>query len=213
VRKFIEKRAAKQSNESQQLNTNDNDAAIAAEPLTTDRPNKKCFIVLPYVSRKAEHFGKRLKRLVATHYPDVDFKVVFKTHNDIAKKFPFKDNIKSTMSRSLVVYHIKCATCGASYIGETKRLLQIRIEEHQDPKKKSSCYKHCNENNGHQMDYDNVEILDSADSEYKLKMKELLHIVHHKPAINIQYNDRSKFNIKTLIIAAYPSQSSEVVTD
>ncbi len=54
------------------------------------------------------------------------------------------------------------------------------------------------------MDYENVEILDQAESNFKLEMKELLHIVQHKPSLNRQLNAQSKFNIRTLIIAAYP---------
>ena len=52
------------------------------------------------------------------------------------------------------------------------------------------------------MDYENVEILDQAESNFKLEMKELLHIIQHKPSLNRQLNRQSKYNIRTLIIAA-----------
>jgi hypothetical protein len=61
------------------------------------------------------------------------------------------------------------------------------------------------------MDYDNVKILNSAESDFRLKLKELLHIVKRKPALNKQLNSQSNFEIKTLIIAAYP-QYSEVAS-
>ena len=61
----------------------------------------------------------------------------------------------------------------------------------------------------HHINFDNPEILDSADSDKKLQIKELLHIIHHKPSLNKVYNPQSKFNIKTLIIAAYPQVTSE----
>ena len=51
---------------------------------------------------------------------------------------------------------------------------------------------------------ENVKILDSADSDYKLLMKERLHIIARKPVLNRQLGQHSQYNIKTLIIAAHP---------
>lgn len=174
----------------------------------------KRYIVLPYVSQKVETFAKRLKDLVVKNYPQVDFNVAFRSPNEIGKLFPFKDNIKNVESRSLVVYRITCAKegCDASYIGKTERILRHRIREHRIDKN-SACHQHTQNNPGHEMAYDKVEVLDSADSNQKLLYKELLHIVHHKPTLNRQLNKQSEFNIKTLIIAAYPQVASEVATN
>ena len=54
------------------------------------------------------------------------------------------------------------------------------------------------------MDYDNVEVIDNASNDFKLKMKELLHILKTEPELNKQLNSQSNFEIKTLIINAYP---------
>ena len=54
------------------------------------------------------------------------------------------------------------------------------------------------------MAYDKIEILDTAESNFKLEIKELLHIISNKPKLNKQLNAQSKFNIRTLIIAAHP---------
>ena len=62
-------------------------------------------------------------------------------------------------------------------------------------------------------DPENIEILDKATSNFKIKLKEELHIITHKPELNSQHataykrkhnKDMFKSNIKTLII----SQSS-----
>ena len=71
-----------------------------------------------------------------------------------------------------------------------------------DSDPKSICHQHQIET-GHHMDFQNVEILDTADNDFKLKMKELLHIVCHKPSLNRQLNPQTQFNINNLIIAAY----------
>ena len=62
---------------------------------------------------------------------------------------------------------------------------------------------------GHQMDYDNIEVIDRASSDFKLRMKELLHILKRKPILNKQMNAQSKYEIKTLIIQAYEQHQSK----
>ena len=126
----------------------------------------------------------------------------------LGKMFPFKDNIKNVEDRSMVVYNIKCVACNAQYIGKTKRILKLRLDEHKT-KPESACTSHENSNPGHHMNYDDVEILDSADSDRKLRIKELLHILKRKPELNRQLNSQSQFDIKTIIIAAYPQFRQE----
>ena len=191
VSKFIEKRT----------HTSTSDENNEPSPTV---PKATRFIVLPFVSRKAEGFAKRLKELVTNNYPQVDFNVAFKTPSQIDRYFPFKDNVKRIEHRSMVVYKIKCSyeNCNASYIGKTCRILGYRINEHKT-KENSACYQHEKDNDGHHMAYDEVEIIDQAESNQKLEIKELLHIIKEKPLLNKQLNAQSKFNIKTLIIAAH----------
>jgi hypothetical protein len=54
------------------------------------------------------------------------------------------------------------------------------------------------------MDYENIEIIDKASTDSKLRMKELLHILKRNPELKKQLNSQSNYDIKTLIIAAYP---------
>jgi hypothetical protein len=174
------------------------------QPVETVEQQKR-YMVLPYVSQRVEGFTKRLKTHVNKFFPQVDFNVAFRTPNEIGKFFPFKDRVRQITSRALIVYRIKCSRsdCDATYIGKTQRILCHRLKEHQS-KESSACKQHEIECEGHTMDYENVEILDQAESNFKLEMKELLHIVQHKPSLNRQLNAQSKFNIRTLIIAAYP---------
>ena len=159
----------------------------------------KRFIVLPYVNRKAEDFAVRLKRLVEENYTQIDFNVAFKAPNTIGNMFPFKDRIRDVECQSLVVYKINCATCNTEYIGKTQRILIHRMKEH-SKNTNSACYQHTIENHGHRMDYDNIKVIDRASSDFKLRMKELLHILKNKPELNKQMNSQSKYEIKTLII-------------
>lgn len=220
INRFVENRSHPQSNTNQ----------VTTETIDPSNSSKTRFIVLPYVSHRAEGFAKRLKGVVNKYYPDIDFNVAFKTPDEIGKHFSYKDKITKATSRSLVVYKINCGygsdsrnesdksnepeqrtKCDASYIGKTERILQRRINEHMsDPS--SACYKHQIENPDHRMQFDKVEILDSADSNFKLECKELLHIIQRKPSLNKQLNAQSKFDIKTLIIAAYKHHTNEAST-
>ena len=174
-------------------------------PVATVEKMKR-FLKLPYVNRKCEDYAYRLKELVESNYTQVDFNVAFQAPMTIGKLFPFKDNIKTTEERSMVIYEVKCSTCGATYIGKTERILYYRIREHQDEKKSktSACKLHIKANPGHRVDFENVEILDSADNDLKLRIKELLHILTRKPELNKQLGSQSSFEIKTLLIQAYP---------
>ena len=174
------------------------------------KPTKeyKRYIVLPFVNRKAEDFAVRLKKLVEENYTQVDFNVAFKAPNTIGNMFPFKDRVKNIESQSLVVYKINCATCNAEYIGKTERILIHRMKEH-SKSKNSACYQHVEDNPDHHMDYENIKIIDRASSDFKLRMKELLHILKTKPELNKQMNSQSKYEIKTLIIQAYEQHQSK----
>lgn len=68
----------------------------------------------------------------------------------------------------------------------------------------SSCYQHIVDNPDHHMDYKNIQIIDRASNDFKVRMKELLHILHTKPELNKQLNSQSNFETKTLIIQNYP---------
>ncbi len=80
--------------------------------------------------------------------------------------------------------------------------MSIRIDEH-EKRSDSGCHQHA-ETLNHQIDYENAEVIDSANSDMKLRIKELLHILRRKPSLNKQLNAQSEFDIKTILIQAYP---------
>ena len=53
------------------------------------------------------------------------------------------------------------------------------------------------------IDFVNIEIVDRADNNLKLEVKELLHILSQKPSLNKQLNSQSDYDIKTIIVKAY----------
>jgi hypothetical protein len=120
-------------------------------------------------------FADRLTKLVNETF-DVELRVAFKAPNEIGKLFPFKDNIKETHAHSMVVYKITCDTCNQAYIGKTKRILIHRIKEHDNEAKESAIQTHRKEFPTHTINPYNIEIIDRADTNYKVELKEALHI-------------------------------------
>ena len=59
--------------------------------------------------------------------------------------------------------------------------------EHNNPKSESAIQTHKKENPTHQINASNIEILDKADNNFKLMLKEMLHINTHKPELNTQH--------------------------
>jgi hypothetical protein len=162
----------------------------------------KRYIVLPYVGPKSDEFSGKLKTLISSNFPQIDFNVAYQTPQTIGSFFSFKDKVKDAQAQSLVVYKLKCETCNAEYIGKTERILHHRVKEHRTGNT-SSCYQHVLNNPGHKINYDGIEIVDRASNNMKLQIKELLHILKQKPILNKQLNSQSNFDIKTIIVKAY----------
>ena len=173
----------------------------------TDVQKQVCYMKLPYYGPECENFGVKLRRLVETNYKSVSLKVAFTAPSDLGKHFSFKDKITEVEKQSLVVYHIKCKECSDDYIGKTERILAYRIKEHQSSKKdkkgnyESSVYAHHAESK-HVIDWDGIKIVDRADSDAKLKVKEILHIDKKKPSLNVQVNSQTEFRLNVNIVGS-----------
>ncbi len=61
---------------------------------------------------------------------------------------------------------------------------------------------HIEENPTHEMDLENIQVIDRASSNFKLRMKE-------QPELNKQLNSQSDYEIKTLIFQAYLQHSEK----
>jgi hypothetical protein len=167
-----------------------------------EKTKKIKFITLPYINNKCESFARELKWKVESNFKDIELNVAFQSPKTIGQLFPFKDKIVDNKNKSMVIYKISCKQCDATYIGKTERILSYRLNEH-SKSKTSAIYQHSTDT-GHQMNFDNPEIIDNASNDLKLRIKELLHILKKKPSLNKQLNDQSQFEIKTFIIQAYP---------
>ena len=99
--------------------------------------------------------------------------------------FSSKDTL-SKFSKSLVVYKFICPVCKSWYVGYTARNLLSRINEHLGKDPNSHILQHINmcEDAKQIANENNFSILDTANSEYEVKIKETLNIKWEKPTIN-----------------------------
>ena len=150
--------------------------------------NKVLYLVLPYVDDRVEDFKQRLVKLVKGFYPNVTLKVMFKCATTTANLFSFKDRTPKLLN-SNIVYRINCKDCQSFYIGKTTRCFIRRLREHEKGKSAekniSALFKHARSTR-HSIDYENATIIDRANNDKKLLLKEMLHINKLRPDLNVQ---------------------------
>ena len=86
--------------------------------------------------------------------------------------------------KSKIIYSVECLNCEKTYIGKTIRHFCTRKEEHRTDKE-STVFKHVQEM-GHEMNWEEMKILDSARDDYRLRLKEMMYINKLKPELNVQ---------------------------
>ena len=87
-----------------------------------------------------------------------------------------------------IVYKFTRAGCNASYIGETTHHISTRVREHLVSDKASHVLKHLASSKAcrDSCSTECFTLLDSANSRFKIKIKEALHIKCNKPTLNQQ---------------------------
>ena len=84
-----------------------------------------------------------------------------------------------------VVYQIECNKCTAVYIGQTKRQLFERLDEHSNNKNLESVIcAHQVQNKKHKFKWDEVKILDKEPIDHKRLLSEMIFINKTKNTIN-----------------------------
>jgi len=97
--------------------------------IDNDEDNRP-FFTIPYVHNISENFRKISRK----H----NLKLAFSTSNSLSKFIKTGKDPLDHFSCCNVVYQINCRDCEASYVGQTKRPLKTRINEHRKDINKSS---------------------------------------------------------------------------
>ena len=140
-------------------------------------PEKKLVIFcLPYIGNQCSKLKRQLERVVNHVTPWVNLKVVFKASYKLSSLSKLKCELP-VLSRSNVVYLIKCGNCSEFYIGKTERRLSQRIHEHATCE--NSALRRHELATDHKIDFDSVSVLASDNHPTRLLIKETLKIKEH----------------------------------
>ena len=89
---------------------------------------KIVYFCLPFTGHHGLHIRSQLSKVLASAYPHISIRVVFRPSCRLSRFFPFKDGITIAL-RSHVVYQFTCQCCSALYVGQTRRYIHTRISE------------------------------------------------------------------------------------
>ena len=151
------------------------------------------YVKFPYIGTLSNKLTKQLQSVLQNKLPSLEFKIVFINPLKIGNLFNFKDKLCPLM-RSLVVYKFTCPRCNlGTYIGCTKRLLKVRIDEHrglsygtQNLLKNppfSNIRDHSNKCKLN-INYSDFSILAQSNNIYELNILESLFIKQYHPMLN-----------------------------
>ena len=150
------------------------------------------YFKLPYVGDYSLEANRKISEICRKYCKTLEIKISY-SMTKVGDYFSVKSRIPDYL-KSFVVYYFVCASCKASYVGETTRYFSVRVQEHLNKssgasnvfshlQQKSDCRNKCDENC--------FKIIDSARTKFTLKVKEALHIQRLSPTINKQKNHLS----------------------
>ena len=169
-----------------------------AEDLDMTRDVNACVHVVPenekfrffvlYRGKPTDMLAKQFKRLNAP------CKVIMTTRK-LKTCLPSLKPVVPRMLLSNVVYKLTCPGCGASYVGQTVRHIQLRVREHLGNKGTMNLhFRQCSaiDNASHINENDILVILDKANNLLKLLTLEALYQQEIKPCLNTKDEYRSR---------------------
>ena len=136
---------------------------------------------LPYLSIISHNIEKELQQFVSKYLPDSKLRFI-RTISKLKHYFHTKDT-QSHFRRSNVVYRPNCS-CGSFYIGQARRNLIKRLQEHQTSDTSEVC-NHIQSHTDHKVDFNNPQILTHSSDKYKLLILEFFFIHQLKSDLNL----------------------------
>ena len=115
-------------------------------------------------------------------------KVAMKPHQTMRQMLGTPKDRDDLLDKAGVVYQIECKDCEASYVGQTGRHLRERLKEHTKALEKgntmnSGVAEHAFEKH-HNIDLDNIRVLDTESNQSKRLVREALRIRSLGPSMN-----------------------------
>ena len=164
-------------------NTDTNDTN---ENTNEDEP-RTVQLSLPYAGNHGEILTKKLKRSIEAKSKKLKIRITY-TPSKLGSRFQIKDKTKLEHQHN-VSYHVDCGNqrCPSNYVGQTKRRMGVRTDNHHGTDKKSHVLAHSKKTRHRRVTLKNVRILGSGyRNTFKRRISEALFIKELKPDLNVQ---------------------------
>ncbi|KAL9986803.1 hypothetical protein ACROYT_G001002 [Oculina patagonica] len=135
---------------------------------------KKIYASAPYIKGISE----RLQRAFKSH----EVTLIHKPVNSLRSQLVHVKDKTSNLKKCGTVYQVQCEQCNKEYVGETSRLLETRMKEHQS-RNSSAIHEHCRLE-GHSVDTSKTKVLATEINTFKRRVKEAIEIKLRKPLLN-----------------------------
>jgi len=140
------------------------------------------WFTIPYVG----NFSEKFRRVIV----GTRIKLAYHSLNKLNKFIKVQKDPLPKLQKKNVVYKICCNDCDASYVGQTGRMLKTRVAEHRNSIRRNalsvSVIADHMMQHGHDMDWNNVQILDVERYYHKRLVSEMLHIKRQRNGLNLQ---------------------------
>ena len=158
------------------------------------KPNvnkKEIYFSLPYLGANSFQLRKRLNTIFSEFYPQIRLRVTFRSKSYFGRFFHLKDKIPEDL-RAGIIYHYKCDSCNASYVGKCVRHKIARVREHLGLSPRTGNYlvkppysaiREHREAMDHQILKENFKVLASSSNETELVIMEALYQKQLKPTL------------------------------
>ncbi|CAF1179846.1 unnamed protein product [Adineta steineri] len=129
-----------------------------------DNKNKNTiFFTIKYFGQESVVFASQIKKYCRKLVPNLTIQFAFQKHNSLKSIFlPIIKGIDENKKKKNLVYSIPCTNCDKVYIGETSRMKETRMKEHQNNirllSSNSKLVEHILEHK-HQFDFSNTKTL------------------------------------------------------
>lgn len=177
------------NNQKNNVNTTNTTTSQNAEP--------KIFIGVQYIPNLTE--TKHLRSLINQEH----IKIAHRPTQTINKLFTKTKDRTPLLDNNNVVYEIRCQNCNNKYIGQTKRALKTRIDEHKkdrDKEKETTALSQHLKVHKHSADFEHVKILDHERNKNKRLTLESLRIQQQIDKCINHMEDKDKISLVYTVI-------------
>jgi len=141
------------------------------------------YFTIPYVAGIANKFIQYFKNITFC-------KLAFSCYNKLNRYIKVHKDALPITSLTNVVYQIDCLDCDATYVGQTKRSLHIRVSEHRNHIRRNSTQNSVITEHRlkceHDFDWDRAKVLDRESNYNKRLISEMIFIKKQIHGLNAQ---------------------------